>query len=1108
MSTAPLHCPSCGYESAAAARYCAQCGEPQPPRCPACASAIGLGQRFCPACGHGLAALKVAPPAAAPLEGGADRRPVTIVFSDLSGFTSLTERLDPEEVEAAMRRIREAATMFVEGHGGVVNQFVGDEVMALFGAGRAHRDDPSRALRATLALHEAVRAIGIELEARLGRRLLLHSGVNTGLAVVRASGAQAGRYAVTGDAVNLCARLRNAAREDQIVVGDETWRLAGAQWSGEALEPLQVKGKEHPVVAWRLLGASGVVALRPVVGRDDELAQFEVVARACAQRGRARLVVVRGEPGIGKTRLLQEFAQVASSHGYATHAACVFDFGPSRGRQAMRSLIESLLGVPPAAASGDRRAAVQRFAAQAEVPDLVIPFLLDALGAELDTPSRSIYTAMDERMRAARTHDAIAALIARAAADAPLFIALEDVHWCEAPEVDRLVALVAASAGRPVLFALSSRVDTDPLDVARRAAMREVPALTIDLGPLDSDSARALADQFSAVSTALVASCLERASGNPLFIEQLLLSAVDTLHLALPGSVQAVVIARLDQLEPSSRSAAQAAAVLGLRFEQAALCHLIEQPSCDCRVLLDHGILRRDGADLAFSHALVRDGAYESLLKARRRELHLRAAQWFSERDAGLRAEHLALAGSADAAAGFLRAAQLEASAFRLERCLTLAERGLALDGDVAARHGLLCLEGQTLLDMGRGADARRAFGRALDASRGPAERCTALIGLAGAMRLTDEIDAALATLDEAQALAGDDALLRERSRLHHLRGNLYFPLGRLDGCEREHRQALECAQRAGSRADEAAALGGLGDAYYLQGRMQTAAEHFERCVTLSREIGLGRAEVANAPMISFCSLVAGDVRRAIDTAHAALELAERCGLPRAAGIAIHALTYTNMCYVEDLDEASRWALRAVELARGLGMRRFEGEGLGFQSHVELRRGRRQNALALAGEALQIARATGMRYLGPTALVDLALATDDAGERAAALAEAEALLAQGCASHNHFWFYQHAIDLALEAADWPGVERLVAAFEGYTRAERPRSSALLIRRGRALARFGQGQRDAELHDELRWLRQQLLGVPLRAALHAVERALAELGAAVDGGGSKRGQTAR
>lgn len=295
---APLHCPNCGHESPAAARFCAQCGAPQPPRCPACAGAVSAGQRFCTACGHSLAAPETAPTAAEPpaaSEGGADRRPVTIVFSDLSGFTSLTERLDPEEVEAAMRRIREAATAIVERHGGVVNQFVGDEVMSLFGAGRAHRDDPSRALRATLELHDAVRAIGAELEARLGRRLLLHSGVNTGLAVVRASGAQAGRYAVTGDAVNLCARLRDAAREDQIVVGDATWRLAGTQWSGEALAPLQVKGKEQPIAAWRLLGASGTVELRPLVGLLDDR---PVLHATLGRRGRRRAVLVTDLLGV------------------------------------------------------------------------------------------------------------------------------------------------------------------------------------------------------------------------------------------------------------------------------------------------------------------------------------------------------------------------------------------------------------------------------------------------------------------------------------------------------------------------------------------------------------------------------------------------------------------------------------------------------------------------------------------------------------------------------------------------------------------------------------------------------------------------------------------
>lgn len=253
-------CPRCQHANAPAARFCAQCGAPLGLACRRCGTALAAGQRFCDACGSAADAS----PAVVPVDD-AERRHATVVFSDLSGYTALSERLDPEDVERIVARIRREAVAVVEAHGGIVNQFVGDEVMALFGIPHAGRDDAVRAVRAALALHAAVRAVAHE--AGEGN-LVLHSGIHTGLVVARASAQHDGRFNVTGDTVNTAARLLSLAGAGEVVVGADTWREVSDRFDGEALEPAAVKGKQLPLQPVRIVGERERPEAAPLVGRD------------------------------------------------------------------------------------------------------------------------------------------------------------------------------------------------------------------------------------------------------------------------------------------------------------------------------------------------------------------------------------------------------------------------------------------------------------------------------------------------------------------------------------------------------------------------------------------------------------------------------------------------------------------------------------------------------------------------------------------------------------------------------------------------------------------------------------------------------------------------
>src|SRR5450432_434516 len=276
-----MTCARCQAEIPPGARFCAACGAPVGMACLQCGSPVLAGQRFCPGCG---ADIEAAVPAAGATDEG-ERRQATVMFCDLSGYTALNESFDPEDVEALMARVKSDATSVIERHGGTVNQFVGDEIMALFGVPIARRDDARHAVEAALELHSVVDAYLATLDPAFAKSLAMHTGIATGLVVARKSDARAGDFALTGDAVNTAARLRSAAAAREVVVSATTWQQVADAFDADATAPLALKGKNQALVAYRIRGARQIHAVDAtvLVGRDEERRDFRALAEACAQ---------------------------------------------------------------------------------------------------------------------------------------------------------------------------------------------------------------------------------------------------------------------------------------------------------------------------------------------------------------------------------------------------------------------------------------------------------------------------------------------------------------------------------------------------------------------------------------------------------------------------------------------------------------------------------------------------------------------------------------------------------------------------------------------------------------------------------------------------------
>jgi len=376
-----------------------------------------------------------------------ERRQVAILFADLSGFTALSRSLDAEQVHEVVDGFTSLVDGIIDGYGGSVDKHIGDAVMALFGAPRAHDDDPLRAARAALDIHEAM----ARWSGSLARPLQAHIGIANGevvAGVVRRG--EANDYTVVGDSVNLAARLVAAAAPGETLLSEVMFRSLAGRCVCDQVGELQLKGIEVPVKVWRLSGISGETA--PVsnrsvfVGREAELEQFKSVLEALRVRNSGHVVYVRGDAGIGKTRLVDQMRSLAEARGFRTHRSLVLDFGVGKGQDPIRSLLQSLLGLSPSSSPEERRAAVERLVVQGTIAEQQLGFLSDFLDLPQTGEWRALYDAMDNASRTRGKRAVAASVAGRACRNGPTLIVVEDLHWADPQVLGHLAAIASAMA--------------------------------------------------------------------------------------------------------------------------------------------------------------------------------------------------------------------------------------------------------------------------------------------------------------------------------------------------------------------------------------------------------------------------------------------------------------------------------------------------------------------------------------------------------------------------------------------------------------------------------------------------------------------------------------
>ena len=1023
--------------------------------CPSCGQENPNDARFCSGCGTELVIPRVEEV----------RKTVTVVFCDLVGSTSIGERLDPESVRRAIGRYFDEARVAIERHGGTVEKFIGDAVMSVFGIPQLHEDDALRAVRAAAELRDAVTALGDELEGELGMRMEARIGVATGEVV--AGDPSSGQAFVTGDVVNVAARLEQAAGPGEVLIADRTHELVSEAVRAKPTGPVELKGKSAPVGAWRLLELTDKPAVSrglgaPFVGREHELEVLSgALARAVESRS-CQLCTVVGPPGIGKSRIAEEFTR-ATEDGCRVVVGRCLPYGEGITYWPLAEILQALGG----------EGIVRDLLRDDENAALVAERIFGTVGTT--EPSG----APEETFWAFRR------LFEALAREQPLIAVVDELQWAEPTLLDLLEYILTFAAVEPILLLCLTRpelFDDRPSWAAPRTA-----ATVIALEPLGEAESATLVGTLAAargVAEAELPRIVETAEGNPLFLEQLLAYRAGTGEgeAAVPPTIQALLAARIDRLDAEERAVLVRAAVEGKTFHRGAVAELLPdraRPMLGARLisLVRRELIRPDHSQFPgddgfrFGHTLIQEAAYEAASKELRADAHERYAGWL-ETQAGdhliqyeeILGYHLEQAHSYRAELGRPDPTLAGRAAERLERggeralargdvpaAVNLLERSAALTSP--GSPGLLQSLGIARMEAGDLEGADRALTAAIE--RADTEGDPLLAARAALAHSRLRLWTGRATPDELQTEAerlipelgrlGDDAgLARAWLQLTDVHGFL----SEMAGMEHAAERALEHARRAGDVREEADALfwrctgalygdrsveegialcqrllaeasGPMAEAGLLEilaafrvrnGDLAEGRELYGRGDKLYRELGMRLRAAINLQCRGTSELAIGDfvtaemvLRQAIEEFE---EMGERAVSSTAAALLAHAL-----CGQGHYEQAAS-ALETSEHLTDPDDRWNQALIPSGRARILAAQGENAGAFALARQALTVAAELDTPEIHAQALIALA----DVHRHAGALSEEEAAL-------------RKALDLYERKGNRPGTERLRARVE-------------------------------------------------------------------------------
>lgn len=957
-----------------------------------------------------------------------ERRLVTAVFADISGFSELTNRLDPEQLLEVIDPVVAALSNVVGRYEGVIEKFAGDALMALFGAPVAHDDDAVRALHVALDMHaELARMVALLPSHAAGLRL--HVGVNSGHGIGRVIGSEVRfDYGVLGDVVVLAQRLEAAAPTGETYVGETTHRLAGKEFDFEPVGRLTVKGRDTPVPAWRLIGprarhfptATRASHRRRLAGRDGELSSvLEFAGRLDDGRGGA--VFVLGEPGLGKTALCEAARGHAADRGWDwLHARCL-SYGRSLAYWPIADLVRRILGITDAGSDGAM--AELRAALAAMGLEDAEPFIATLCGVSDATPA-----GLAPQTLQARVHESVVSLLRARTASHPLILHLDDLHWADPSTVALLRDLLAVTAGMPLLLLASARPAGEGTVDELRGRLPG-SSLRLRLEPLGAAAVGAIAEQIlgSPPASSLVGALLEHTGGNPFFVEEVTRALVERGSLVkrrggwqttaawdghhVPVTLEGVVAARVDALSEAERAALDVLSVVGRRADLRLARAVSPAVDASLPALVAAGLLDPagdGGTHIAFHHPLTQQVVYSRLLRRRRSELH-RGVGEAAERLLGagdssvdLLARHFALGDQpARAFPYLLRAAARAERLFANDQAADLLR--MAIDLEEAAT-GERSQRPELLLRCAQAEEVRGGYERALagfDDVWATTGRVRAAIGRASTLRKLGRYAEALQAVAAVRAgdrrATGEDAagLALEEGWTRSLTGDLPGSIATLTA------GLSELGDR--NPRMEGRLLVHLARVEQYTGAFAAAIDHAEKALA-TFEVEEDLAELASTLRVLgglYQEADAGPdgMRRAHDTLRRALAIARRVGNAEESAACLVNLgrVLWDMGQCEEALESDRESIEAFE---SVGLR--AGVACGYCNLAEhlCELERWEEALAAARQGLDAATAIGHDMWASGALIGISDALLALGRPEEALVAAGEAVERGVASRD------------------------------------------------------------------------------------------------------------
>ncbi len=960
-----MHCPNCGVDNPDGAKFCTNCGKPLTLACPKCGTQNPAGAKFCFNCGQALGQTATVPaPKPAPsfderlqrympaelrrklesarsdrsMEG--ERRIVTILFCDVKGSTAMAETLDPEEWAEIMNRSFEFMIEPVYRYEGTIARLMGDAILAFFGAPVAHEDDPQRSILAALAIVEGMQPLREEFKRTRGIDFNVRVGINTGLVVVGEVGSDLRvEYTVMGDAANLASRMEQTAQPGTVQISAYTHRLVRPLFDFESLGPIEVKGKQEPVAAYRVLAAKaepgslrGIEGLNsPLIGRDQEFARLAALVDGLGGH-QGHIVSVLGEAGLGKSRLLAEVRKDMQAHAAGRGERMPISWYEGRALSYQTAtpytLFISLLSDAFALsheATDEANYAQIRTRITGLAPELVMetaPFIGAMMGYRLTGLDQERVRYLDPRLLRERIFMAVQTLVRQLAAQRPVVLVFDDLHWADATSLDLLeqllpltgtVALLIVALYRPQRQDASWRFhETTNRDYPHRHTV-------IELAPLDEAQSRELVAHLlhiEGLPESVRALILRKAEGNPFFVEEVVRSLLDAklivrenshwralreiADIAVPDTLSGVITARLDRLDDESKHAAQTAAVLGREFMYDVLEQVYDAPDAlggAVERLQQKELIRprpQQAVDAyAFKHVLVQETAYGSLLVSRRRELHRRVADVLANVPSGAAGEiarhYLGAQEPTRALPYLIDAAERAARSYSTPEAITLYRQALAI------------LETAVNLPL-----ARRAYE-----------------GLGGALTLALDLNGALAIYDQMLSVARQHADIHmEISALNKLGAVRSLFMGQFA----EGIRWLDDAERMSKETGD---LRGLSEACTIRCQMATVAADFDTVLHYMGE---------------------------------SVDLARKIGEKEELAHGLDHIAATLM-YMTRYDEGMKLAEEGLALSREIGHREYEASFLGVPMALyHLREGHLDRATSSALEGAAIIDRTGQLF--------------------------------------------------------------------------------------------------------------------------------------------------